>query len=126
MTTSRAAAPIDLLAEADALTELWSPRVVGRVNDQYIKVAKVQGELVWHAHADEDECFMVLRGSLTLQFEDGEVVLQAGQSYVVPAGVRHNPVAAEVCCLALVETVTTQHTGDVVIERTRTISEQLR
>lgn len=126
MPTPRAAAPLDLLAAADALTEHWSPRVVAQVNDQYIKVAKVLGTLAWHAHAHEDELFLVLRGRLRLEFEDGVVELGPGQSYLVPAGVRHNPVAAEECCLALVEPVTTAHTGDVVTAKTRTVADQLR
>ena len=125
MTIPRSAAPIDLLAAAEALTELWSPRVLAQVNDQYLKVAKVHGTLTWHAHANEDELFLVLKGRLRLEFEDGVVELGPGQSYLVPRGVRHNPVADEECCLALMEPVTTAHTGDVVMERTRSIAEQL-
>lgn len=126
MPTSRAPAPLDLLGAAEALDEYWSPRVVAQVNDQYVKVAKVLGTLAWHAHAHEDELFLVLRGRLRLEFEDGVVELGPGQSYLVPAGVRHNPVAEEECCLALVEPVTTAHTGDVVTAKTRTVAEQLR
>ncbi len=123
---SRAAAPTNLLAAAESLTEYWSPRVVARVNDQLVKVAKIEGSLVWHAHAHEDELFLVLKGTLRLQFEDGDVVLGPGDSYVVPAGVRHNPVTDGEVCLALVELASTAHTGDVVTERTRTLAEQLR
>ncbi|HSG48795.1 MAG TPA: cupin domain-containing protein, partial [Longimicrobiales bacterium] len=116
---------VNLEAAAGALTEYWSPRVVARVGDQYVKVAKVQGEFVWHAHEHEDELFLILRGSLRIQFEDGEVTLGPGDVYVVPAGVRHNPVAEEECWLALMEPVQTKHTGDVVTDRTRSIDEQL-
>ena len=120
------AAPVDLAAAAEALEDLWSPRVVGQVNDQYVKVAKVKGLFGWHAHAEEDELFLVLRGRLKLQFEDRpDVDLGPGQVYVVPRGVRHNPVADEVCLLALVETVTTRHTGEAVTPLTRSIAEQL-
>ena len=117
--------PIDFEAEFARLTDHWSPRVVGRVNEQYVKIAKLQGEFVWHAHADEDELFLVVRGRLVIQLEDGEVVLGPGQSVVVPRGVRHNPIAAEECWVVLVEPVATKHTGDVVTDRTRSIEEQL-
>jgi mannose-6-phosphate isomerase-like protein (cupin superfamily) len=117
---------VNLEAAAGALTEHWSPRVVARVGDQFVKVAKVLGEFVWHAHEHEDELFLVLRGRLRIQFEDGEVELGPGDAFVVPAGVRHNPVAEEECWLALMEPVQTKHTGDVVTDRTRSIDEQLK
>ena len=118
--------PVDLRAAADRLTEHWSPRVVGRVNDQYVKVAKVLGEFTWHKHDDEDELFLVLRGRLRIQFEGGrETVLEAGQFCVVPRGTLHNPIADEECTIALIETVTTKHTGDLDTPRTRSIAEQL-
>ena len=116
---------VNLARHFAALGDFWSPRVVGRVNDQYGKVAKVKGELAWHAHADEDELFLVLKGRLVLQFEDGEVTLGEGECYVVPRGVRHNPVADEECWVVLVEPVTTRHTGDVTTPLTRSIEEQL-
>jgi len=116
---------VNLERAAGALTDLWSPKVVARVNDQYVKVARVQGEFVWHAHADEDELFLVLRGRLRIEMEDGSVALGPGDSFVVPRGVRHNPVAEEECWLALVEPVATRHTGDTVTDRTRSIEEQL-
>ena len=124
-TPNAAAAPVDLAAAAAALPDLWSPRVVARVNDQYLKVARVQGEFVWHAHADEDELFMIVRGRLVMQLEDGEVTLGPGQCLVVPRGMRHNPMAAEECWVVLAEPVATKHTGEVMSDRTRTIEEQL-
>lgn len=117
---------MNLEAACASLTELWSPRVVARVGDQFVKVARVQGEFVWHAHADQDELFLVLKGRLRIQLEDGEVDLGPGDVFVVPAGMPHSPVADEECWLALVEPVDTEHTGDVVTERTRSIEEQLR
>jgi mannose-6-phosphate isomerase-like protein (cupin superfamily) len=117
--------PVDIEAQFDGLSEYWSPKVIGRVNDQYVKVAKLNGEFVWHAHDAEDELFLVVRGHLRIQLEDGEVQLGPGQFVVVPRGVRHNPVAAEEAWVVLIETVTTQHTGDVVTPRTRSIAEQL-
>lgn len=111
---------------AASLTELWSPRVVGEVDDAYIKVAKVQGSLVWHSHADEDELFLVLKGHLRVELEDGAVELDEGELFVVPKGVRHNPVAEQECHLLLIERKSTQHTGDVVTDRTRSVADQLR
>jgi len=78
---------------AALLTELWSPRVVAEVDDVYIKVAKVQGSLAWHSHDDEDELFLVLKGRLCIEMESGAVELGEGEMFVVPRGVRHNPVA---------------------------------
>ena len=84
--------PIDLDAEFARLTEHWSPRVVGRVNDQYVKIAKLQGEFVWHAHAEEDELFLVIRGRLVIQLEDGEVT--PGLASVAAAVLDHNVLPA--------------------------------
>ena len=115
---------------ADALglvTEHWTPRVVGRVNDQYVKVAKLLGELVWHAHDNEDELFLVVYGHLRIQLEgDREVELDAGQFFTVPKGVQHNPVAEREVGIVLIETVTTAHTGAVQTDRTVPIERQLR
>ncbi len=117
---------IDLLAAFDSLTEHWSPKVVGRVNDQYVKVAKVLGQLVWHKHDHEDELFQVIRGRLRIQFENGtETVLKAGAICVVPRGMLHNPVADEECWIVLIETVTTEHTGGIETPMTRSIAQQL-
>ena len=111
---------------AAALTELWSPRVIGEVDDAYIKVAKVHGALAWHSHEDEDELFLVLKGHLRIELEDGPVELDEGELFIVPKGVRHNPVAGQECHLLLIERKSTLHTGAEVTERTRSIAEQLR
>jgi mannose-6-phosphate isomerase-like protein (cupin superfamily) len=111
---------------AAALSELWSPRVVGEVDDVYVKVAKVQGTLAWHSHENEDELFLVLKGHLRIEMESGAVELDEGEMYVVPKGVRHNPVAEQECCVLLIERKSTKHTGEVVTGRTRSIADQLR
>lgn len=111
---------------AASLTELWSPRVVAELDDSYVKVAKVQGTLTWHSHDEEDELFYILKGSLTIEMEDRTVVLHQGEAFVVPRGVRHNPRADEECHLMLIERKTTQHTGNEVTDRTRSVAEQLR
>lgn len=110
----------------DAVQHHWTPKVVGQVNDQYVKVAKLQGSLMWHKHDDEDELFWVVRGNLRIEIAGQESVhLGAGEFFVVPKGVLHNPVADEECWIVLIETMSTKHTGDIVTERTRSIEEQL-
>lgn len=111
---------------AAGLTELWSPRVIGELDDAYLKVAKVQGEMVWHSHDEQDELFFVLQGRLRLCLPDGEVELGPGQLYVVPKGVRHLPVAEQECLILLIENKSTAHTGDVASAQTRSLAEQLR
>jgi mannose-6-phosphate isomerase-like protein (cupin superfamily) len=111
---------------AAALTEHWSPRVIGEVDDAYIKVAKVKGTLAWHSHEHEDELFLVLNGHLRIEMEDRTVELGQGEMFIVPKGVRHNPVADDECEIMLIERKSTLHTGDVVVEATRSVDEQLR
>jgi mannose-6-phosphate isomerase-like protein (cupin superfamily) len=113
-------------AIAATLTEFWSPRVVGEVDEAYVKVAKVLGSLAWHSHQDEDELFYVLKGHLRIEMEGETVELDEGEMFVVPKGVRHNPVAEAECHILLIERKTTLHTGDVKSDKTRSIAEQLR
>ena len=89
-------------------------------------MAKVEGSLAWHAYDDEDELFLVLRGSLRIEMEDRAVELAEGDAFVVPKGVRHNPVASDECHLLLIERKSTRHTGSEVTARTRSLDEQLR
>lgn len=112
-------------AIAATLQEYWSPCVVGEVDDAYVKVAKMQGVLAWHSHDDEDELFLILSGRLRIEMEAGAVELAEGEMFVVPRGVRHNPVACEECHVLLIERKTTRHTGNIVTERTRSLAEQL-
>ena len=111
---------------AAALTELWSPRVVGEVDDAYIKVAKVHGSLAWHSHDNEDELFLILKGQLRIEMEGGSVELDEGEMFIVPKGVRHSPVAEQECHLMLIERKSTLHTGNVATDKTRSLAEQLR
>lgn len=99
-------------------SELWSPKVVGRLNDMHIKIAKVQGAFVWHAHADTDEMFMVHKGILTIRYRDHAVTLGPGEIHVVPKGVEHLPVAPEECQIIMIEPAGTLNTGDAGGERT--------
>lgn len=111
---------------AASLVELWSPRVVAEVDDNYVKVARIHGSLAWHCHDNEDELFLVLKGRLRLEMESGNVELNEGEMFVVPRGVSHNPVAEDECHLLLIERKTTLHTGDIVTEKTRSIDDQRR
>jgi mannose-6-phosphate isomerase-like protein (cupin superfamily) len=114
--------PLDV---ATNLSQHWSPQVIGEVNDCYVKVAKLKGEFVWHSHLDEDEMFMVLKGQLSIELEDKVITLKEGDVYVVKKGVRHNPIAEEECLVMLLEPKNTLHTGDVIDDKSKTISEQL-
>jgi len=111
---------------AESLTEYWSPRVVAEFDDSYVKVAKVRGTLAWHTHDNEDELFYILKGRLCIEMESGSVELKKGDVFVVPKGVRHNPIAEEECQIMLIERKSTQHTGAEITESTRTLKEQLR
>ena len=111
---------------AASLTELWSPRVVAEIDDSYVKVAKVHGTLAWHSHDDEDELFYILKGTLAIEMADRTVVLHEGESFVVPRGVRHNPVAEQECHVMLIERKSTLHTGSEATDKTRSIADQLR
>ncbi|HEY8328476.1 MAG TPA: cupin domain-containing protein [Rhodanobacter sp.] len=111
---------------AAALTEYWSPRVIGELDDCYLKVAKVLGTFGWHSHEDEDELFLILAGQLRIELEAGAVDLGEGELFVVPKGVRHNPVAAAECLIMLVERKSTRHSGSRTTAWTRSLAEQLR
>jgi len=111
---------------AASLTEHCSPRVIPEFDNSYIKVAKIEGSLAWHSHENEDELFLVLKGCLRIEMEDRSVDLSEGDMFVVPKGVRHNPVAEQECHIMLIERKSTLHTGNVATEKTRTLAEQLR
>ena len=99
-------------------TEHWSPKIVGEVNDSYVKLVKFQGEFVWHHHEHEDELFLVVAGGFTMRLRDGDVELKPGDFYIVPRGVEHCPVAREEAQVLLLEPKTTLNTGNVRNERT--------
>ncbi|PHZ86018.1 cupin domain-containing protein [Paremcibacter congregatus] len=116
---------VNFLKELEQVTEYWSPRIVGQVNDQFIKVAKLKGDLTWHKHDNEDELFYIVKGRLLLEYENEVITLEEGDFHVVPKGTMHNPIAKEECWVALIETVTTRHTGDIIMEKTKSIDAQL-
>jgi len=122
----RAALQSNLDKEFGELSEIWSPRVVAVANGQHVKIAKVKGEFVWHAHAGEDEFFLVRKGTLTIRYRDRpDVVLTEGDFHVVPKGVEHMPIAADECWVVLVEPAATKHTGETVSSMTRSIEQQM-
>ena len=96
----------------------WSPKIVADLNDSHVKLAKVQGEFVWHQHADEDELFIVMRGELTIELRDGRITLGPGELVVIPKGVEHRPVARDEVHMMLIEPKNIRHTGDVITDRT--------
>jgi len=102
---------VDLADKLDLFSEHWSPKVVARLNDYEIKLAKLEGEFVWHTHDDTDELFLVIDGTLTIQLRDGDVVLRPGQLYVVPRGVEHCPVADGDVSVMLIEPAGVVNTG---------------
>jgi mannose-6-phosphate isomerase-like protein (cupin superfamily) len=115
----------NLDAEFAAISELWSPRVVASANGQFVKVAKVKGTFVWHAHADEDEFFLIRKGCLTISYRDRpDVTLREGDFHVVPKGVEHRPSAEEECWIVLFEPAATAHTGDTLTPITKSIAAQ--
>ncbi len=120
---------INLKEKAELIKNHWSPRVIASVDDSYVKIAKVKGEFTWHDHA-EDEFFMVIDGSLTIQIKIDDkqesVKLNQGEIYVVPKGMMHNPVAEDECTLLLFEKKTTAHTGEVKADLTKDIEQQLK
>ncbi|KAB0550964.1 cupin domain-containing protein [Pseudomonas argentinensis] len=109
---------IHLLGKLDLIAEQWSPRVVAEMNDYQFKVVRLQGDFIWHAHAETDEAFMVLDGQLRLDFRDGSVTLGSGELYVVPRGVEHKPYAEAEVKLLLIEPRGVLNTGAEGGERT--------
>ena len=101
--------------------EYWSPKVVGELNDNYLKVVKVKGEFAWHKHDEDDEMFLVLKGRLVIQLRDQDITLNEGDFLVVPKGVEHRPVAEDEAHILLIEPKTVVNTGDAT-DDARTIA----
>ena len=109
---------VNLAAKFRLFDEYWSPKIVGEINDAYVKLVKVKGEFVWHHHETEDELFLVVKGRLLLKFRDRDVWVEEGEFVIVPRGVEHLPVAAEETHVMLLEPKSTLNTGNVRNERT--------
>lgn len=115
---------VNLKEKFSKFSEHWTPKIVGEANGQYIKLAKTFGEMVWHKHDNEDEIFLVTKGTLIIQMRDGDVELNAGEFYIVPKGVEHCPRSDEEVEMILIEPKQTAHTGDLKSERTVEIEDQ--
>jgi mannose-6-phosphate isomerase-like protein (cupin superfamily) len=110
---------INLQEKLGLIHEQWSPRIIGELNGQHVKLAKIQGEFIWHKHEAEDELFLILKGELTIHLRDRQsVVLREGDIFIVPRGVEHKPVAEKEVHVLLFEPIGTLNTGDVRNERT--------
>jgi len=103
---------INLAEKLTRFDDHWNPRIIADLNDSHVKLVKVQGEFVWHHHAEEDELFFILRGALTIELRDGAVNLGPGEMVVIPKGVEHRPIATEEVHLLLIEPSAIVPTGD--------------
>jgi mannose-6-phosphate isomerase-like protein (cupin superfamily) len=112
---------VNLAEKLSRISEFWSPKAVGAVNDFHVKLVKLRGEFVWHAHEAEDELFLVLKGRLRMQFLDHEVVVDPGELIIVPHGTEHRPVADGEVHVLLLEPGSTVNTGTAEGERTRAV-----
>lgn len=110
---------VNLDEKFSLFNEHWSPKIVGELNNQHVKLVKFKGEFVWHQHEQEDELFFVVKGNLTIEFRDKKVELMPNEFLIVPKGVEHKPVAEEEVWVMLFEPATTLNTGDAESELTK-------
>jgi mannose-6-phosphate isomerase-like protein (cupin superfamily) len=111
--------PINLAEKFSFFTEHWSPKILGELNNQHVKIARFLGEFIWHKHDHEDELFFVVDGSLTIEFRDKKVVIEKNEFLIVPKGVEHKPVAEKEVLVMLFEPASTLNTGNEVNEFTK-------
>jgi quercetin dioxygenase-like cupin family protein len=115
---------INISQKFGLFSDEWTPKILAESNGQLVKIAKGTGELVWHTHDNEDELFIVFKGQLTLQLRNGDIVLNAGDMYVVPKGVEHCPKAEPDTHFMMVEPSSTAHTGQLQSEVTVSLEKQ--
>ncbi|SHJ68353.1 cupin domain-containing protein [Propionispora hippei] len=116
---------VNIKEKLNLFNEYWSPRIIGEVNDSYVKIAKFKGDFIWHTHQKEDEMFYVLKGSLTIKFRDKAVLLQEGECIIIPRGIEHMPVADEEVYVMLIEPKATLNTGNIINDRTMETLEKI-
>lgn len=104
---------VNLVEKFSLFNDLWSPKIIGALNGQDVKIAKVKGEFVWHNHKNEDELFFIIKGNLKIEFKDKTVSLSAGEMLIIPRGVEHRPYAEEEAWIMLFEPSNIKHTGEV-------------
>ena len=110
---------VNLKEKFSLIEKHWDPKIIAQLNDYHVKIARIQGEFVWHSHPETDELFFVVDGSLTVRLREGDLVLKEGELCVIPAGVEHKPVAASPCQIMMLEPAGTLNTGDAGGERTQ-------
>ena len=116
---------IHLVEKFQLFNEYWSPKIIGDLNDSYVKIAKFKGEFTWHTHENEDEMFFIVKGVLTVKFKDRDICLKEGEMIIVPKGTEHMPVALEEVHVLLIEPKSTLNTGNVVSDMTVEILDRI-
>lgn len=109
---------VNILEKLSLFSEHWQPKIVGELNGQQVKLAKLKGEFMWHCHDNEDELFFVLKGSLSMELRDRTITIRENEFIIIPRGVEHRPVAAEEVCILLFEPASTLNTGNTINEKT--------
>ena len=110
---------VNIKEKFESITEYWDPKIIAELNGQYVKIAKVKGEFVWHKHDNEDELFQVIKGQLKIEFRNETVEFGPGEILVVPKGIEHKPIAKEEVWIMMFEPKSTLNTGDQVNELTQ-------
>jgi mannose-6-phosphate isomerase-like protein (cupin superfamily) len=109
---------VNIREKLGAISAYWQPKIIGELNDSYVKVVKLHGEFLWHMHESEEEMFLVIQGRLVIKLRTGDIVLNEGEFFIIPRGVEHMPVAEQEVHVMLIEPKTTLNTGNVRNERT--------
>ena len=109
---------INLLEKFTLIKEQWDPKVITQLNDYHLKIAKIQGEFIWHSHPETDEMFQVIQGNMIIHLRDGDLILKSGELCVIPRGVEHKPAAKDECYILMIELAGTLNTGDAGGDRT--------
>ncbi|MFL5808834.1 MAG: cupin domain-containing protein [Flavisolibacter sp.] len=116
---------INLVQKFGLFNEYWSPKVVGELNGQQVKLGKFEGEFIWHKHDDEDELFYVVKGSFRMELRDRNIELNEGDMLIVPRGVEHRPVAEKEVWVMMFEPASTLNTGNVTDEKTKYVLDRI-
>ncbi len=116
---------VNIRQKLSLFSEHWSPKIVGELNGQYVKLVKFQGPFVWHHHDNEDEMFLVVKGRFRMEYEDHSELIEEGEFVIVPRSIEHRPVADEEVHVMLFEPASTLNTGNVENERTRAELERI-
>ena len=116
---------VNLAEKFTLFNEYWSPKIVGELNGQQVKLVKFQGEFVWHKHDEEDELFFVVKGNFVMELRDKNIEINEGEFFIVPRGVEHRPVAEKEVWVMLFEPASTLNTGNVMVEKTKTELEKI-